>query len=106
MGTSSTPASSVHSDGARAFRLTTAMWLLLLAYTAVSAVMLGAAPLHPVLALIVTSVGLALIHGSMRYGLKGVLVFLLLFLLVGFSVENAGMADRKSTRLNSSHQLK
>ncbi len=92
MGTSSPPASSVHSDGARAFRLTTAMWLLLLAYTAVSAVMLIVSPIHQVLALMVTSVGLALIHGSMRYGLQGVLVFLLLFLLVGFSVENAGMA--------------
>jgi putative membrane protein len=68
------------------------MWLLLLAYTGASAVMLVVSPVHQVLALMVTSVCLALIHGSMRYGLEGVLVFLLLFLLVGFSVENAGMA--------------
>jgi putative membrane protein len=68
------------------------MWLLLVAYTMVSGVTLLAASTHQVLVLMATAVCMALIHGSMRYGLNGVLVFLLLTSLVGFSMENLSIA--------------
>jgi putative membrane protein len=69
------------------------MRILLIAYTAVSAVMFVMAPTHQVLVLMVTAVCIAVIHGSMRYGLKGVLVFLLLSSLVGFSMENLSITS-------------
>ncbi|MFZ5862014.1 MAG: carotenoid biosynthesis protein [Nitrospirota bacterium] len=46
------------------------------------------APARQIFALIVASVGVAFLHGSMRYGLTGVLAFLALFSGGGFAVEN------------------
>ncbi len=92
MGIPSPPAGSEPAGGAYAGALTTAMWLLLIAYTVVSAVTLVVVPTHQVLVLMVAAVCLALIHGSMRYGSRGVLVFLLLSSGVGFSMENLSIA--------------
>jgi putative membrane protein len=73
-------------------RLTAAMWLLLLAYALVSGVMFVVVPTHQVLVLMLTAVCITSIHGSMRYGLKGVLAFLLLSVGVGLLMENASIA--------------
>ncbi|MEW6681567.1 MAG: carotenoid biosynthesis protein [Nitrospirota bacterium] len=90
MGMSNPRADSLFPGGAS--RLTTALWLLLPAYTVVSAVMFFMVPTHQVLVLMVTAVCLALIHGSMRYGARGMLVFLLLSSGVGLLMENASIA--------------
>lgn len=93
MGIPNPPPTSAPAGGAYAGRLTTAMWLLLIAYTVLSAVMFVMAPTHQVLVLMVTAVCIAYMHGSMRYGLKGVLMFLSVSSLVGFSMENLSIAS-------------
>jgi putative membrane protein len=67
-------------------------WGLVFAYAIVSAVMFVVAPAQQVLALMVAAVCMTFIHGSMRYGLNGVLVFLALCLGGGFAVENFSVA--------------
>jgi putative membrane protein len=68
------------------------MWSLLVAYSVVSTVMIVVAPAQQVLALMVVATCMTVIHGSLRYGMKGVLVFLSLCLGGGFVVENFSVA--------------
>ncbi len=68
------------------------MWGLVIAYAVVSAVMFVVAPAQQVSALMIAATCVTVIHGSMRYGIKGVLVFLALCLGGGFAVENFSVA--------------
>jgi putative membrane protein len=68
------------------------MWGLVIAYAAASGVMFVADPSRQVLALMVAGFVMAVLHGSMRYGTKGVLVFLALCLGGGLAVENFTVA--------------
>jgi putative membrane protein len=68
------------------------MWALVIAYAAASAALFAAQPHRQIFALLVASFAMAVLHGSMRYGIKDVLVFLALFAGGGFAVENVSVA--------------
>lgn len=77
---------------ARTRRFVALMWTLLAANIGVSAVMYVTAPAYQVLSVMVAALGIAFLHGTLRYGLKGVLVLLLLCTVVGYGMENLSIA--------------
>ncbi|MBI1789724.1 MAG: carotenoid biosynthesis protein [Acidobacteria bacterium] len=68
------------------------MWAFLIANLLVSAVMYVRAPAYQVLSVMVAAVCIAFIHGSLRYGVKGILVLFALCTVVGYGMENLSIA--------------
>ena len=77
---------------ARNAKLTRLIWGIFIVYAVVSTVMTVVAPLYQVMSLMVAAVAIAFIHGSMRYGWKGILTLFLVANGVGFTMENLSVA--------------
>lgn len=67
-------------------------WLLLAAYVAVSIPLFIMVPNKQIVALMITALIIAFLHGSQRYGLKSVIVFFLMVNIVGFFFENLSVS--------------